>query len=129
MQIRLGGRNGVGFAARLQQAPQQVYHGGYVERLADKVGGAAGHRFHGDLQRALRGHQYDGQVGVRRAQRIHQFQAAHVGHVDIAEHRIELAGGGSFQGFAPVAHGGHAKTVKSEPGFEHQSNRALVVGD
>ena len=64
LQIRFGGGNGVGFAARLQQAPQQIHHGGDIEGLADEIAGAAGHRFHGHLQRTLRGHQHDGQVRV-----------------------------------------------------------------
>ena len=70
-----------------------------------------------------------GRFGSIGAQRVHQFQAAQVGHVDIAQHGVELAGGHGFQGLAPVAHGGHAKTVERESGFEHQANRALVVGD
>src|ERR1019366_8569519 len=115
-----GGGYRVGFAARLQQAPQQVHHGRDIERLADKIAGPAGHRFHRHLQRTLRRHQHDGQIRVHRAQRIHQFQPAQIRHVDIAQHGIELAGFGGLQRLAPVARAGHAETVECQAGFEHQ---------
>ncbi len=50
LEVGFGGGDGVGFAARLQEAPQQIHHGGDIEGLADEIAGAAGDCFDSDLE-------------------------------------------------------------------------------
>jgi hypothetical protein len=68
-------------------------------------------------------------MGIGSAQRVNQLEAPAIGHVDVAEHGVEMARGCGFQRFAAGAHGGDTKSVEGQAGFEHEANRALVVGD
>ena len=119
----------IGLPPRVKMAAQQSDHGRDIERFADKIGRAARHRIHGRFERALRRHQHDRDVGVGRAQRVHQFQTSAIGHVDVAQNGVVPGDGQRFQGFAAGSDAGDGETVKRQACLQHQTDGAFIVGD
>ncbi len=93
-------------AARIHGALQQAQELPHLEGLLQIIVSAEFGGFDGGLDRAVRGHQHHGQVGLSLVKLPHEFQAAQAGQAQVGQHHVTLVFIGAAQAFvAAIADG------------------------
>ena len=104
-------------------------HGFRLERLGDVVEGAYAHGFDGRVDAPERGHQDDRRLGSDLTQLAHELDAGLAGHLDVAEHCVELDLARHVEGFGCTGRVAHGEALLAEERVEHLPHRGVVIDD
>ena len=104
-------------------------HAIQVQRLLDEIVGAGLERLHGEVHRAVPGHDDHRGLHAFQGQGLHHFNAILARHFHVAENHVVLAVEGGLQARIPVLRLVHRVLLVFEDVLQGVPDEALVVDD